>query len=169
MRVLPTLLVASVSIPSRAALAQDAVPLSVNSTIHDATTRFALERAARGAVKKLERPECGRVLSDFRDRSGRTVQERLAALGDTPRSYLPRIAFHEGLDSRPCRSAAVLAYSNVGGRDVYVCSPQFWQTYRSNPTHVEVIVIHEMMHTLGLGENPPSPTQINEQVLKRCR
>jgi hypothetical protein len=48
-------------------------------------------------------------------------------------------------------------------------APQFWETYRSNPIHVEVIVVHEMMNTLGLGENPPTATQINEQVLRRCR
>ena len=39
----------------------------------------------------------------------------------------------------------------------------------TNPTYVEALVIHEMMHTLGLGENPPSSLEINARVLKRCR
>jgi hypothetical protein len=168
MHISAALLVAVLS-ASSPGLAQDSVPPSVHSTIRTPTARFALERAARAAVEKLEHPDCARVLSDFRDGSGRTLREGLEALGETPTSYLARITFHEALDSRSCRNHAVLAFSIVGNRDVYVCSPQFWETYRSNPVHVEAIVIHEMMHTLGLGENPPSATQINEQVLRRCR
>jgi len=168
MRIATMLLFAFVSL-SRTSLAQEKTVLSVVSVIPTATTRFALERAARGAVERLERPECRRVLSDFRDGKGSTIQERLDATGETPRGYLARITFREGLESRSCRNPGVLAFSTVGGREVYVCSPQFWQAYRTNPTHAEVIVIHEMMHTLGLGENPPSTTQINTQVMRRCR
>jgi hypothetical protein len=29
-------------------------------------------------------------------------------------------------------------------------------------------MIHEMMHTMGLGENPPSSIEISTRVLKRC-
>ena len=65
--------------------------------------------------------------------------------------------------------AAVLAFANVGKRDVFICGTRLWQTYRSNPTYVEALIIHEMMHTLGLGENPPSSLEINARVLKRCR
>jgi hypothetical protein len=32
----------------------------------------------------------------------------------------------------------------------------------------EVYVIHEMLHTLGLGENPPSSQEITQAVVKRC-
>jgi hypothetical protein len=31
------------------------------------------------------------------------------------------------------------------------------------------MVIHEMLHTLGLGEDPPSSFEITERVRRRCR
>jgi hypothetical protein len=33
----------------------------------------------------------------------------------------------------------------------------------------EAMVIHEMLHTLGLGENPPTPFEITERIRARCR
>jgi hypothetical protein len=33
----------------------------------------------------------------------------------------------------------------------------------------EAMVIHEMLHTLGLGENPPSTFEITDRVRARCR
>jgi len=44
---------------------------------------------------------------------------------------------------------------------VVICGQQFWQAYRENPFRVEALVIHEMLHTLGLGENPPSAMEID--------
>jgi hypothetical protein len=31
------------------------------------------------------------------------------------------------------------------------------------------VVIHEILHTLGLSENPPSSKEITDRVLARCR
>jgi hypothetical protein len=168
-RTLPAfVLVVSVSMASRDGFPDEKTPLSAES-VHNPTTRFALERAATGALKRLERSECRRVLSDFRDGSGRTIQEALDLLRETPRSYLARITFIETLDRRRCKSAGVLAVTSIGGREVFICSPQFWQAYRNDPSYVEALLIHELMHTLGLGENPPTSAEINTQVLKRCR
>jgi len=155
----------SVSMAARGDSPQDKAPL--NHSIRDPTARFALERAARAALERLERPECRQVLSDFRDASGHTIQENLDLLGDTPRSYLARITFREGLDRRRCKNPAILAATFIGAREVFICSPQFWQVYRNDPTRVETLIIHEMMHTLGLGENPPTSTEINTRVRKR--
>ena len=33
----------------------------------------------------------------------------------------------------------------------------------------EAMVIHEMLHTLGLGENPPTTFEITERIRERCR
>ncbi len=142
------------------------VSLLTNS-LQSAPARFALNRATSEAVHRLERSECRKVLSDFRDASGRTIQMRLDLLEETPRSYLTRIAFREALDRR-CQDSAKLAFTTVGSREVFICGTQFWQTYRNNPSHVEALVIHEMMHTLGLGENPPSSMEITARVLARC-
>jgi hypothetical protein len=167
MRVFPTfVLVVSVSMAATGGFAQDK-PALLTDSLHSATARFALERAGKGALQRLERPECAKVLSDFRDASGRTMQERLDLLDDTPRSYLARLSFREAFDRR-CQDSVTLAFTYLESREVFICGTQFWKAYERNPTHVEALIIHEMMHTLGLGENPPSSLEINARVLKRC-
>ena len=170
MRLCPMcVLVVSVAVPSPGNHLREVSPPATAAKIHNPTVRFALERAVNAASERLERPECRQVLSDFRDASGRTMQERLDALGDTPRHYLTRLTFREAgdLDSG-CRDSARLAFAYVGKRDVFICGTRLWQTYRTNPPFVEALIIHEMMHTLGLGENPPSSLEINARVKKRC-
>jgi hypothetical protein len=46
---------------------------------------------------------------------------------------------------------------------------RFAKVQIENPSLSEFMVIHEMLHTLGLGENPPSSFEITEQVRRRCR
>jgi hypothetical protein len=161
----PYILVVSLSMRSADSMLQH--DTLQTAAIHNPIVRFALERATKGAGKRLEGSKCRQVLSDFRDPSGHTIEENLTLLDETPRSYLSRITFREGRDDR-CRNRATLAFTNVHGREVFICAPQFWQVYQTDPVHVEVLLIHEMLHTLGLGENPPSSVQINERVRKRC-
>ena len=140
---------------------------SVAVAIHDPRARFILERATKAAAEKLARPECQRVLSDFRDATGHTIQENLDRIGLSPRQYLARLTFREALDRR-CRQSERLAFTSVWQREVFICGTQLWDMYRIDPAHVEALVIHEMMHTLGLGENPPSSLEISARVLERC-
>jgi len=37
-----------------------------------------------------------------------------------------------------------------------------------NPSLTEAFLIHEELHSLGLGENPPSPKAITGRVLAKC-
>jgi len=37
-----------------------------------------------------------------------------------------------------------------------------------NSRHAEAALIHEALHSPGLGENPPSSDYISERVLARC-
>ena len=37
-----------------------------------------------------------------------------------------------------------------------------------NRQTAEIIVIHEFLHTLGLGENPPTSEAITAQIALRC-
>jgi hypothetical protein len=37
-----------------------------------------------------------------------------------------------------------------------------------NSRHAEALVIHEMLHSLGLGENPPPSDEITARVRARC-
>ena len=71
------------------------------------------------------------------------------------------------LDSR-CHDDARLAFTYRNQSVVFVCGTRLWQAYRRDPRYVEALVIHEMLHTLGLGENPPASLEIHAGILKRC-
>jgi hypothetical protein len=167
MRVFPTLvLVVSVWMVARQGLTQQSAPLLIDA-IQSSTARFAVQRAIRAAVERLECAECGKVLSDFRDARGRTVQARLDLLGDPPGRYLTRLTFREAVDRR-CQDPATLAFTYLQSSEVFICGTQCWRKYQQDSRYVEALIIHEMLHTLGLGENPPSSIEINRKVLKRC-
>ena len=145
---------------------RDSAPLRIES-IHSSTARFTVQRAVWAAAQRLACPQCANVLSDFRDAGGRTIRARLDLLGETPGHYLRRITFREAVDHR-CHDPEKLAFTSVGSPEVFICSTQFWRKYQEDPRYIEAVIIHEMMHTLGLGENPPSSSEISARVRKRC-
>jgi len=133
----------------------------------------AVERARAGAFKKLRSPECSRVLADFRDAAGHPLDENLAPWGVGPAEYLLLIAFRDGRDMPGCRTGAVEMVTATGLPAVFVCparkvlNSRFAQV--GDPSLAEAMIIHEMLHTLGLGENPPTTFEITEKVRERCR
>ena len=64
-----------------------------------------------------------------------------------------------------CRRPVAAAFTVRGSGVVFVCGRNF---ARQGPRLQENALIHEMLHSLGLGENPPSSKQISRQVEKRC-
>ena len=58
--------------------------------------------------------------------------------------------------------------ASPGSRVVQVCGRRFEAVARRHPRLAEASVIHEMLHSLGLGENPPDPRAITERVLDLC-
>jgi hypothetical protein len=52
---------------------------------------------------------------------------------------------------------------------IHVCSNRFADRQAKDHVYVELIVIHEFLHALGLGENPPTSDAITKQVAARCR
>ena len=135
----------------------------------DSMTRAALERAGEGALRRLRDPECQQVFSDFRDAEGRPLREKLEATGQTGAGYLSsRIFFADGSGARACQSSDNLAVTNPGSAVVFLCARQFRERVFRDPAWVEAALIHEELHSLGLGENPPSSLEINEQVARRC-
>ncbi len=40
-----------------------------------------------------------------------------------------------------------------------VCGPRLERQMTRNTRHAEATIIHEMLHSLGLRENPPPPTR----------
>ncbi len=142
-------------------------PANLHVNLADATARGAVRRAVLGASSRLGRPGCQRIFTDFTDESGQRLLANLEGSTLTAVEYLlERILFVDGSDTPQCRhDTRMVAFTAPGDKVVRVCAARFAIT---NATAAEVIVIHELLHTLGLRENPPSSTEITQQVTKRC-
>jgi hypothetical protein len=136
----------------------------------------ALERARAGAARRLYDPQCLKVLTDFRDGAGQTLDRALEAWRMSAADYLQVVRFEDGSLSPACDRPSVLLRTAPGLPWVYVCPggpgkphSRFAEVELHNPALAEAMIIHEMLHTLGLGENPPSTFEITERVRQRCR
>ena len=124
-----------------------------------------VSRAARDAMRKLREPACQQALDDFTDREGRPLREGLGP--STPEAYLSRLVLREGeipRGSGRCASVGAAAFT-AGGAAVFVCGTSFRRLSRGARANA---LIHEMLHTLGLRENPPSSAEITRRVAERC-
>jgi hypothetical protein len=127
-----------------------------------------VSREVAEAAESLARPECGRLLSELRDGNGRPLRENLDSTGLDARAYmLNHIFFYDGEQRGLCQRSSIAAITEPGSRVVQLC-PQFHRL-RGRSDHVRALLIHETLHTLGLGENPPSSAAITDEVLKHCR
>ena len=131
--------------------------------------RFAIERAIAGAARRLADPECQRVLEDFADPSGRTLAENLAALGKTPVDFFNELYFVDDRDAPCCVQRRAIAFTAPGHRVIRVCGPRFATVSLSQAAYADAIMIHEMLHALGLHENPPRSRDITARVIARCK
>jgi hypothetical protein len=128
----------------------------------------SIARAIEGAASKLSNAPCRGVFSDFRDGAGHTLQENLDGLGLDGLAYLSRTFFYDGTGRRACASSQILAATSPGSHVVFVCIVQFAAVERSDPGLAAALLIHEELHSLGLGENPPDSKVITAQVIARC-
>ena len=149
---------------SSAETSRGAAPLA---RLRDSRDRSALAQAIEGAGRRLGQARCRHLLTTFVDAAGRPLNEALDAQGLAPSDYLSRIFFYDGSASGCAQRR--LAYTEPGSRAVFVCGPRFWTVWRENPAYAECAVIHEALHSLGLGENPPSWEEITARVLDACR
>jgi hypothetical protein len=136
--------------------------------IDDAFTGDAARSALRGASKRLAKPACQTVLSEFRDGRGLPLTEKLRELGTSPQAYLRLVVFFDGRGSPQCAKPGVLAFTSRNSRVVYLCGRDFERAARRDPRETQITLIHELLHTLGLGENPPTPRDISFRVLQHC-
>ena len=142
----------------------------VHSTVPASAGRAAVQWAVLGARQRLRYPECRRLFSEFADAADRPLQENLDALGKSGADYLGTILFTDASELPPCKEGA-LAFTVAGSRVpvVYVCGRRFQNAAARDPVRVQATIIHEALHTLGLGENPPSSGEISARVLASCR
>ena len=125
--------------------------------------RDALERASR----RLDSDDCAAIFSDFSDGEGRPLSATLDSLGQSAHAYLRTISFYDGQSLRRCLDTRVLAVTAPGSRVVWIC-PQFGPQQKRDTGLAEVVLLHEMLHSLGLRENPPSGAEITSRVVARC-
>jgi hypothetical protein len=128
--------------------------------------KATVARALDGAARKLALPECQALLDEFKDPSGRPLRAALEASGRSAPDYLGWVFFY---DAPPglCRTSS-LAVTQPGSRAILVCGSRFVRQVGRDPRHAEATLIHEVLHSLGLGENPPSPDFITERIEARC-
>ena len=138
--------------------------------------RGTVERVRARAAARLDDAECGKVLADFTDGQGRTLEANLQTLGVSASEYLLQIAFLDGSHLPACRKATVAMAVTPGVPRVFVCTggpaqltSLISRTESNSRLLAEAMVIHEMLHTLGLGENPPTTFEITARVRARCR
>jgi hypothetical protein len=131
--------------------------------------RSLVERAIDGAKRRLVHPKCQQVLTDFQDGNGNRLLAKPIASGKSPAEYLDEMWFVDGTDTAICqRGDPIAAYTSVGSRVVFVCGARFRAPDLLAASDAEVLIIHELLHSLGLGENPPTSSHISSQVMRRC-
>ena len=141
----------------------------VRNLVPPAAGGVALHWAVLGAHRRLQQPACRGLFLEFSDASGRTLQQNLDAMGESGATYPALILFADGTGRSRCREHDVFAFTTPGSRVVHICGRQLKGLAERSPVRAQAIVIHEVLHTLGLGENPPSSTEITARVLARCQ
>lgn len=140
------------------------------SRIHiaDPYLRDTAERMLDAAATALSRAECQMLMSDFVDGRGQPLSTKLTDLGVTARDYLTLIIFEDGTGRDACKRDGVLAITTPGSRVIYLCGHTFVRSAARDPKELMAVMIHEMLHSLGLGENPPKSRHITYRVKQRC-
>jgi hypothetical protein len=136
--------------------------------VKDLYVRDAVAKSLDGASEWLKTPECQSLFSEFADRRGRPLKERLAELNMGPVDYLRVVVFEDGAAHRQCSVEGVLAFTTIESRVVHVCGRVFARAWRREALDARATVIHEVLHSLGLGENPPAPQYITSRVRQLC-
>jgi hypothetical protein len=134
----------------------------------DVGVHWSVVRAAEGAASRLAQDTCKQVLDDFTDANGRSLTTVLAMAGRTAVEAFALLRFVDGAAAPQCRPSTVLAWTEVGSRVVRVCGRRFRERYLHDSAAGAVILLHEFLHTLGLGENPPTSREITDRAALRC-
>jgi len=134
--------------------------------IPDPVARAAAIAGLESAAVRLIDDDCRKVLTDFENRSGLTLASHLSALEVDIQTYVRMLTFIDDSRHGMCEKGG-LFFTSPGSRVVRVCVEQLKQM-RSRPHHLEALFIHEVLHTLGLEESPPSSEAITARVIARC-
>jgi hypothetical protein len=126
-----------------------------------------VEFAREGAMRRLKDPACQGLLEQFKDARDQPLRVKLGSFGVSADQYLAMLPFLDGSERPLCQRGQSELLTVRGVARVVVCKP-FLETIDRERAMAEVYVIHEMLHTLGLGENPPTSHAITQAVKTRC-
>ena len=135
--------------------------------VHSAILREAFRRAALEAQRKLARRECREVFHDFRDLAGKPLTDTLDRFDVTPEAFFGRLLFVDGTGAFACESHTTLALTSPGNHAITICA-SFGPIALRDVSYAADVLIHEELHALGLGENPPASTAITFRARSRC-
>lgn len=138
-------------------------------TIHPRGLNSIVRMAALEAHRRLGDPRCQELFSDFEDVSNHRLRERLDAIGQTGQSYLGWLWFVDAASEGRCAQPDVVAFTSPGSQVIHFCGDQFTRAInRRGIGFLATMIIHEELHSLGLGENPPTSEEITRKVESRC-
>ena len=135
--------------------------------IPDPLARRATIAALESASALLADADCRKTLTDFDDGNGRSLADRLSSVAVDVHVYLTMVTFIDDSRHKRCASGVVV-FTAPGSRVVRVCAGELKRIYAQQPDYVVATIIHEILHTLGLGEDPPSSREITARVRARC-
>ena len=138
-------------------------PVSVDPSFGPRVAEAVADAAAR-----LDTMPCALVLTDFVDsRTGRTLAENLAATARSASEHVASLRFRRPSSLRPFGGRRVFAYTTPSSPVVFLCRDDLLRVQNQRRL-VTAIVLHEVLHTLGLREDFPSSVAVTERVLARC-
>jgi hypothetical protein len=139
----------------------DAEALTLRLTFPD---RVAIRLGLQVALETLNQPGCSAIYEEFRLPDGCTPRCELDRRRIGPQELLKTLVFADGSGDRVCSNGRALLTTTPGSLLIHVC-PGF---ARLQSRLRASLIIHESLHALGLGENPPSSKEITNRVEHRC-
>ena len=136
--------------------------------VSDPVAHFVAREGLDEAWELLAQGDCAALLSEFRGVTSAPLADHLARWSIDPQTYLTTVVFVDWEHDPRCGDGT-FAYTSPGSRVVRLCVDELKRGRRFGPRHAAVRLIHEMLHTLGLGENPPSSKAITDRVVAACR
>jgi hypothetical protein len=128
----------------------------------------AVRQTVEGARARLETAACQGLLDEFKTADGTSLKDRLESDGSTLQARLEALRFFDASGLSTCRSSRIYAFTRPALGAVYLCTSRFTAARLQDPALAEAVVIHELLHTIGLGEYPPTPEHITARVKDRC-
>jgi hypothetical protein len=82
-------------------------------------------------------------------------------------AYISHLYLVNGVLEGGCTNPATIAFTAALSRVIHIYSARLTALFARRAL-AEALLIHEILHTLGLGENPPTSADITKRVAARC-